>query len=79
MRLAIAEVRPAVIAPELANTLGEYLRFRRVFRNVYGSVLDAQRMAPLEARLPETLAAFREHIHAFLAWMLGRQHGNAPD
>ena len=79
MRLAIAEVRPAVIAPELADTLGEYLRFRHVFRNVYGSVLDAQRMAPLEARLPSTLAAFREHIRVFLAWMLGRQHGNAPD
>lgn len=71
MRLAIAEVRPPVIAPELAKTLGEYLRFRHVFRNVYGSVLDADRMRPLEVRLPATLAAFREQIRAFLGWMLG--------
>ena len=33
MRLDIPEVRPAVIDPELAKTLGEYLRFRHVFRN----------------------------------------------
>ncbi len=71
MRLAIAEVRPPVIAPELAKTLQEYLRFRHVFRNVYGSVLDVDRMRPLEAHLPATLAAFREQIRAFLVWMLG--------
>ena len=70
MTLHIAEVRPAVIDQGLAGTLGDYLRFRHLFRNVYGGVLDAERMASLEERLPETLAAFRERVEAFLAWML---------
>ena len=71
MTLEVPEVRPAVIGPTLAGTLGEYLRFRHVFRNVYGSVIDAERLRPLERRLPATLAVFRERIRAFLSWMLG--------
>ena len=72
MTLEIAEVRPAVIDQDLARALGDYLRFRHLFRNVYGGVLDAERMASLERRLPETLAAFRERVEAFVAWMLDR-------
>ena len=71
MRLDIPEVRPAVIDPELAKTLGEYLRFRHVFRNVYGSIPEADRMRPLEQRMPAILASFREQIREFLCWMLG--------
>ncbi len=71
MRLDIPEVRPAVIDSTLAATLGEYLRFRHVFRNVYGSTLEADRLQPLEQRLPATLASFREQVRAFLCWMLG--------
>ena len=70
MRLDIPEVRPAVIDSALARTLGEYLRCRHVFRNVYGSTLEVGRLRPLEQRLPVTLAAFREQIRAFLSWML---------
>ena len=70
MALEIAEVRPAVIGQDLARSLGEYLRFRHLFRNVYGGVLVAERMESLEKRLPETLAAFRERVEAFVAWML---------
>lgn len=72
MALTIQEVRPAVIDDDLAAVLGEFLRFRHVFRNVYGGVLDAQRMALLEQRLPETLALFRKRIEVFICWMLGR-------
>ena len=72
MTLEIAEVRPAVIDQDLARALGDYLRFRNLFRNVYGGVLDAERMASLERRLPETLTAFRERVEAFVAWMLDR-------
>ena len=70
MTLDIPEVRPAVIDRGLAQALGEYLRFRHVFRNVYGGVLEAERMSSLEKRLPETLAAFRDRVEAFVAWML---------
>ena len=51
MTLDIPEVRPAVIDRDLARTLGEYLRFRHVFRNVYGGVLEAERMSSLERRI----------------------------
>ncbi len=69
MRLDIPKVRPPVIDEGLARALGEYLRFRHVFRNVYGGVLEAERLKPLENRLPETLAAFRRQVGAFLSWM----------
>jgi len=75
MTLDVAQVRPAVIDIVLAEALGEYLQFRHVFRNVYGSVLEAQRMRPLERRLPVTLAAFRERVQVFLSWMLGSGDG----
>ena len=71
MTLDIPEVRPAVIDMTLAGVLGEYLRFRHIFRNVYGSVLEAERLRSLERRLPVTLAAFRERVQVFLSWMLG--------
>ena len=70
MRLDIPKVRPALIDEDLAKTLGEYLRFRHVFRNVYGSVLEAERLIPLEEKLPATLAAFRQQVQAFLAWLV---------
>ena len=72
MALEIPEVRPAVVDSSLANVLGEYLRFRHVFRNVYGGVLDTQWMASLEQRLPQTLAEFRQQVDAFVSWVLGR-------
>ena len=71
MVLDIPSVRPAVIDADLAGILEEYLRFRHVFRNVYGAELDAERMRSLEARMPATLEAFRSRIRSFLAWMLG--------
>ena len=71
MALDIPGVRPAVIDAALAEELGDFLRFRHVFRNVYGSLLQAERMRPLEERLPAVLAAFRRQVRAFLAWMVG--------
>ena len=70
MALDIPEVRPAVVDREFANALGEFLRFRHVFRNVYGGVLDAERLASLQTRLPTTLGGFEQRIAAFVSWML---------
>lgn len=70
MRLDIPKVRPPVTDDSLAKALGEYLRFRYVFRNVHGSVLEGDWLVPLEDRLPATLAAFEQQIRAFLAWMV---------
>ena len=70
MALDVAEVRPPVIDTDLATVLGEDLRFRHVFRNVYGFVLESERMRPLEERMSETLSVFREQMTAFLSWLL---------
>ena len=71
MMVAIPGVRPALIGVDLARELGDYLRFRHVFRNVYGSVLEEDRMQPLENRLPEVCASVVREVRAFLAWMVG--------
>ena len=71
LALDVPEVRPPVIDTELARVLGEYLRFRHVFRDVYGYVLEPDRMRPLEERMPETFSDFHERLTAFLSWMLG--------
>lgn len=71
MSLEIPGVRPTVIDEELARSLGDFRRFRHVFRNVYGFALEDQRMRPLEERLPAVLAAFRQQVGEFLAWIVG--------
>lgn len=71
MSLEIPGVRPAVIDEELARSLGDFRRFRHVFRNVYGFALEDERMRPLEERLPAVLAAFRRQVGEFLAWIVG--------
>lgn len=71
MALELPGVRPRVIAPELASALGEFLRFRHVFRNVYGSILDAERMQPLEERLAPLVVRLTAQVEAFCDWMLG--------
>ena len=60
-----------MIDAALAEKLADFLRFRHVFRNVYGSLLQTERMRPLEDRLPAVLAAFRTQVRAFLAWTVG--------
>lgn len=76
MALAIPEVRPQVIDAGLAEILDEYLRFRHLFRHVYGFALDAERLHSLTARLPETLDAIQSRLDAFTAWLLGTVAGH---
>ena len=71
MSLEITGVRPALIDADLAKSLGEYRRFRHVFRNVYGFALEEQRIRPMEERLPAVLATFRSQVEEFLDWTVG--------
>jgi hypothetical protein len=73
MTLELQDVRPAVITSQLAAELGEFLRFRHVFRNVYGFVLEADRMRPLQECLVGVLDRFLIEIRMFNAWMLGER------
>lgn len=71
MSLEIPGVRTAVVSSDLVNRLDDYLRFRHLFRNVYGHVLEGERLARLEVRLPETHRLFEEELRAFLRWLEG--------
>ena len=71
MTLQVRGIRPPVITPELETRLSDFLGFRHLFRNIYGDELDVERVALLEARLPEVLDDFETQIHAFLDWMTG--------
>jgi hypothetical protein len=73
MAIEIPAVRPAVISSELEGDLGEFLRFRHVFRNVYGFVLQADRLGALQAKLPAVLERFLTEVRAFLSWLVGEQ------
>ena len=74
MTLEVPEVRPPVISKDLARTLDEYLRFRHVFRNVYGYMLDWERLKPLLDRIPTVYEQFRREISAFRRFLLGLAH-----
>ncbi|MGQ9623164.1 MAG: ribonuclease toxin HepT-like protein [Candidatus Caldatribacteriaceae bacterium] len=75
MSIAIPEVRPAVISEELKEHLEEYLRFRHVFRNVYGHLLEWERVCPLLEGLEETYRAFRKELGNFKGFLLELAHG----
>lgn len=70
MALAIPKLRPAVIDAALRDRLADYRGFRHLFRNVYGSILDDERLRPLEAGLPATLIALQTQVRAFVSWLL---------
>jgi hypothetical protein len=71
MAIAIAGVRPAVISEQAVAALTSYLRFRHLFRNIYGFALDPAKMEPLEEDLPDTLAVVRHDLEQFAAWLVG--------
>jgi hypothetical protein len=58
MRLDIEGVRPALMSRGLAGRIDELRSFRHVFRNIYESELDPQRVALVQQRLGDTLAEF---------------------
>ena len=65
MSVPLEEIRPQVIDNPLERNLEEYLRFRHLFRNIYGFELKWERCQPLAERLPETFADLKEQIGDF--------------
>lgn len=59
MTLEIDGVRPRLLGRTLAREIHELRAFRHVFRNIYGSRLDPERMRILQARVPASITAFR--------------------
>jgi len=69
MATDLETIRPAVLDPETARQLDEYLRFRHLFRNMYGFDLEWERCAGLLQDLPETYKRLEKQIHAFLDFL----------
>ncbi len=69
MTLELKSVRPEVISKDCAAELGEFLRFRHLFRNLYGFVLDPNRIIALESRFPDTFQHFKRDIRIFVEWL----------
>ena len=65
METNIETVRPAVLDHQLARRLDEYLRFRHLFRNIYGFDLEWERSRELLDDLPATFEKLSQQLAAF--------------
>ena len=70
MSIPIPDIRPPVISEDLKNRLEEYLRFRHLFRNVYGYLLEWERMRHLLYNLEDTYKSFKGEIENFRKFLL---------
>jgi hypothetical protein len=69
MSIAIEDIRPAVISNDLKDDLGDYLRFRHLFRNIYGFELKWNRCRNMGEKMDVTLDRFKEEIEKFLEFV----------
>lgn len=69
MTLDLPSVRPPVLREATARALDEFLRFRHLFRNVYGFELAWPRLRALLERLPNAWRALDEDLERFLAFL----------
>jgi len=75
MATDIEGVRPAVLDRETARQLDEFLRFRHLFRNVYGFDLEWERCRELFGELPVVLAALEQQLGAFDEFLRALEQG----
>jgi hypothetical protein len=69
MTLDLRGIRPAVIRPATARALDEFLRFRHLFRNLYGFELEWPRLRALARRVPKAWRLFNGDIERFLEFL----------
>ncbi len=70
MALDIPKIRTKVISPNLRGRLHEYLRFRQLFRNVYGPKLKWEKLMTLGNDVGEIFNRFKEETEKFLQFLL---------
>lgn len=68
-----ANIRPPVITENLFEKLKEYLKFRHLFRHIYGFELKWQRIKPLVSSLPKVLAELKENIRVFIDYLESKE------
>jgi hypothetical protein len=69
MRLDLTPIRPAVIDAEAYDRLDELLRFRHVFRTMYGLNLDPLRLGVVLRKALELKTLYRPQIEQFLEFL----------
>jgi HepT-like protein len=69
MTLDLPGVRPPLLSAETAHALEEFLRFRHLFRNLYGFELEWSRIRSLLEKLPETWSAVEADIERFVGFL----------
>ena len=65
MTVEIESVRPAVLSEETAQALRPYLRFRHLFRNIYGAQLRWERCRGLFGELESVSARVQQEMAQF--------------
>lgn len=73
MEEEVEGVRPRVLTPDLAQRLRPFLRFRHLFRNIYGGPLRWERSTDLLAEADEAWPLLREQMQEFKG-VLGQLH-----
>ncbi len=66
MEKPIEGVRDGVISEELHKKLKEYLRFRHLFRHIYGFELKWERLEPLCLEMSSTFNELQRQIESFI-------------
>ena len=69
MNLSIPTIREKVIDADLKNTLYDYMRFRHIFRNVYGFELNWDKMGHLVVSIDNAYKDFKSQIQKFLSFL----------
>ena len=69
MTLDLAGIRPPVLDDTLRERLDEYLRFRHVFRHIYGFQLQRERCEPLADQLGDVLDALSRQLNTFCTFL----------
>lgn len=59
-------LRPPLLEKEFGNELSGYLKFRHLKRNIYGFMLDWEKMNSLVEKLPQTIKKIKSSVHTFL-------------
>jgi hypothetical protein len=69
MTLELPGIRPPVLQDETAHALDEFLRFRHLFRNLYGYELEWSKLRALLEQLPAAWGKLESDLDRFLAFL----------
>lgn len=66
MTIEIRDIRPQLFDRNLANKINELRAFRHVFRYIYQSKLDVEKLQNLNNRIPEIINGFKQSHKLFI-------------